>query len=136
MFNRRHILTAAAALGPAIAALRCKDSWAAPQQQSGEGKPSEDTRITSEASQFCLNAQFKDLPPELVETGKIHILDAIGLAIAGERAETGGIIRRYLGDLGAASGPSTIMGTSLKAQPRFAAFANGVAIHADDFDDT
>jgi 2-methylcitrate dehydratase PrpD len=28
------------------------------------------------------------------------------------------------------------LGTSLRAPPRFAAFANGVAIHADDYDDT
>jgi 2-methylcitrate dehydratase PrpD len=136
MFNRRGILAATAALGATIAVLHRGDGWAASQPQFGEGKPDEDTGVTSKVAQFCFDAQFKDLPPELIETGKIHILDAIGLAIAGERAETGGIIRRYLDDLGAASGPSTIMGTSLKAQPRFAAFANGVAIHADDFDDT
>jgi 2-methylcitrate dehydratase PrpD len=134
-FNRRDIL-AAAALGATIAVLHREDGRAASQQQSAEGKPDEDARITSEAADFCFNVQFKDLPPELIEAGKIHILDAIGLAIAGERAETGGIVRRYLNDLGAASGPSTIMGTGLKARPRFAAFANGVAIHADDFDDT
>src|SRR5262249_58960564 len=37
---------------------------------------------------------------------------------------------------GCAAGPSTVFGTSLRTAPRFAAFANGVAIHADDYDDT
>jgi len=31
---------------------------------------------------------------------------------------------------------STLIGSSFKASPRFAAFVNGVSIHADDFDDT
>ena len=29
-----------------------------------------------------------------------------------------------------------MIGSGLKVAPRFAAFANGVAIHADDYDDT
>jgi len=29
-----------------------------------------------------------------------------------------------------------VIGTALKIVPRFAAFANGVAIHAEDYDDT
>ena len=38
--------------------------------------------------------------------------------------------------LGLAQGKATVIGSSLKATPRFAAFVNGVSIHADDFDDT
>jgi len=33
-------------------------------------------------------------------------------------------------------GLSTVIGSSMKAPVRFAAFANAVGIHADDFDDT
>src|SRR5262249_24862753 len=64
------------------------------------------------------------------------ILDGIGLALAGQRAETGRLIREYLADLRCGPGPSTVLGTSLRVAPRFAAFANGVAVHADDYDDT
>src|SRR5262249_6114574 len=63
-------------------------------------------------------------------------LDGIGLALAGQRAETGHIVRDYLADLGCATGGSTVIGTSMSTAPRFAAFANGVAVHADDYDDT
>jgi 2-methylcitrate dehydratase PrpD len=69
--------------------------------------------------------------------GKRSILDGIGLALAGSVAESGHIVRRYLSSLGctAAKG-STVIGSPLKLPARFAAFANGVAIHADDYDDT
>src|SRR3546814_15864996 len=43
------------------------------------------------------------------------------------------LFRSYL-NLG--TGPATVIGSSLKVAPRFAAFANGVGIHADDYDDT
>jgi hypothetical protein len=99
MFSRREILAAIAALSATIA--YGEDGHASPQQ-SGEAAPGPDTGITAEAAQFSASARFEDLPPELIDTGKIHILDAIGLAIAGERAETGGIVRRYLSGLGSA----------------------------------
>ena len=38
--------------------------------------------------------------------------------------------------MGLSRGDSTIVGSSLKAPPRFAALANGIGIHADDYDDT
>jgi 2-methylcitrate dehydratase PrpD len=38
--------------------------------------------------------------------------------------------------MGASAGQATVIGSSLKAPVRFAAFANGVGIHADDYDDT
>src|SRR5207245_1307065 len=63
------------------------------------------------------------------------ILDGIGLALAGQRAETGHIVSDYLASLGCTGG-STVIGSGLRTAPRFAGFANGVAIHADDYDDT
>ncbi|MGH1590181.1 hypothetical protein ACRBEV_19935 [Methylobacterium phyllosphaerae] len=75
--------------------------------------------------------RYEDLPPELIARGKQPILDAFDLAIVGEKAESGPIVRRYLADLGGLNGPPTVLGTNLQAAPRFAA----LAIHADDFDD-
>ena len=69
--------------------------------------------------------------------GKRSVLDGIGLALAGANSECGHITRRYLESLGIASDKgSTVIGTPLKLPARFAAFANGLAIHADDYDDT
>ncbi len=92
--------------------------------------------ITAEAADFVTRTGWADLPAELVALGKQHILDALGLALAGQQAESGPIVRRYLATLGLAKGEATVLGTELRLAPRFAAFANGVAIHADDFDDT
>src|ERR1700754_643317 len=92
--------------------------------------------ITAEVADFVAGVAYADLPPRLVELGKMHILDALGLAVAGQRAETGPVVQQYLDDLGVLRGSSSVLGTNLQAPPRFAAFANGVAIHADDFDDT
>src|SRR6185312_12129440 len=43
----------------------------------------------------------------------------------------------YVGSLGGMGEfPGTVIGTQLRMPARFAAFANGLAIHADDYDDT
>lgn len=92
--------------------------------------------ITAEAADFVVGTAWSALPEDLVTLGKKHILDAVGLALAGEQAESGPIVRRYLETLGLAKGKASVLGTKLRVPARFAAFANGVAIHADDFDDT
>ena len=131
MLSRKQFLagTCAAAAGALLGGGTARHAVAAASNQAGAG-------LTAEVARFVVAARYEDLPPELVDLGRMHILDAVGLAVAGEQAESGPIVRRYLAELGVTAGPSTILGTSLRAAPRFAAFANGVAIHADDFDDT
>lgn len=129
ILSRKQFLAGLSALGAGSALIPGRGEVAAADRQAAQG-------VTEEAANFVVATRYEDLPPELIELGKKHILDAVGLAIAGEKAETGPIVRRYLGDLGVLTGPATILGTGLQAGPRFAAFANGVAIHADDFDDT
>jgi hypothetical protein len=68
--------------------------------------------------------------------GKKSILDGLGLALSGSVAETGRLSRAYLKSLGLSAGEATVIGTSMKAPVRFAAFVNGIGIHADDYDDT
>ena len=63
------------------------------------------------------------------------MLDGLGLALSGSVAESGAILQKYLEHQGL-SGQTTVIGTGLKVQERFAAFANGVGVHADDYDDT
>jgi 2-methylcitrate dehydratase PrpD len=92
--------------------------------------------LTAEVAGFIAKARYGDIPGEVIALGKKSILDGLGLALAGSRAASGGIIERYLGELGLGAGPATVLGTGLKIAPRFAAFANGIAIHAADYDDT
>jgi 2-methylcitrate dehydratase PrpD len=92
--------------------------------------------LTDYVAKFVSHAKYEDIPVEVVELGKKSILDGLGLALAGSKAQTGTLCRRYLEKIGACDGKSTIIGSARKTSPRFAAFVNGVSIHADDFDDT
>ena len=92
--------------------------------------------LTDYVAKFVSHAKYEDIPGEVVELGKKSILDGLGLALAGSKAQTGTLCRRYLEKIGACDGKSTIIGSARKTSPRFAAFVNGVSIHADDFDDT
>jgi 2-methylcitrate dehydratase PrpD len=92
--------------------------------------------LTNYVGKFVVNTTYEDIPADVIELGKKSILDGLGLALAGSRAQTGTICRQYLQELGVCGGQSIVIGTDLKTAPRFAAFVNGVSIHADDFDDT
>src|SRR5438309_3853431 len=92
--------------------------------------------LTEHVGKFVAATRYEDIPEGVIELGKKSILDGLGLALAGSRAQTGSICREYLGQLGICDGKSSIIGSSIKTSPRFAAFVNGVSIHADDFDDT
>src|SRR5712664_3814134 len=92
--------------------------------------------LTDYVGKFVSQAKYEDIPGEVVELGKKSILDGLGLALAGSKAQTGSLCRRYLERIGVCDGQSTVIGSARKTSPRFAAFVNGVSIHADDFDDT
>ena len=92
--------------------------------------------LTEYVAKFVIDTGYDVIPPEVMELGKKSILDGLGLALAGSRAETGPLCMQYLSTLGALQGGSTIIGTSRKTAPQFAALVNGISIHADDFDDT
>jgi 2-methylcitrate dehydratase PrpD len=92
--------------------------------------------LTAYVAGFIAATKFTDIPPEVVQLGKKSILDGFGLALAGSMAKSGELIRRYLQALGCSGGTGSVIGSKLRVPARFAAFANGVAIHADDYDDT
>ncbi|CAN7620147.1 MmgE/PrpD family protein [Rhizobium sp. LjRoot254] len=95
-----------------------------------------DVALTKYVADFVVDAKYEDLSAEVVELGKKHILDGFGLALSGSVAKSGELARRHLDDLGLADGAATVIGAGRKVAPRFAAFVNGVGIHADDYDDT
>src|ERR1700738_3514532 len=92
--------------------------------------------LTEYVGQFVLQTKYENVPAEVIELGKKSILDGFGLALAGSRAESGPISRKFIEQSGACSGKATVNGTAQKTSARFAALANGISIHADDFDDT
>ena len=95
-----------------------------------------DVELTKYVAEFIVGAKVEDLSAEVVELGKKSILDGFGLALSGSVAKSGELVRRHLDDLSLGEGAATVIGGGRKVAPRFAAFANGVGIHADDYDDT
>ncbi len=91
--------------------------------------------LTRSVAEFIRGTPRASIPAEVRRLGTRSVLDGIGLALAGNAASTGAIVRGYLADL-ACAGPATVIGAPVTTAPRFAAFANGIAIHADDYDDT
>jgi 2-methylcitrate dehydratase PrpD len=109
---------------------------------AAEAAPEEDDTfpkapgLTKYVSEFIVNTKYEDIPDEVRALGRKSILDGFGLALAGSVSEMGPLVRKYVATFGPATEQVSIIGTGMKAHPRFAAFANGVSIHADDFDDT
>jgi 2-methylcitrate dehydratase PrpD len=104
-------------------------------ESSGRDFP-ETSGLTAYVGRFVATTTYEQIPQEVIELGKKSILDGLGLALAGSRAETGLISRKYVQQLGVCNGKATIIGSRQKTSPRFAALVNGISIHADDFDDT
>ena len=93
--------------------------------------------LTAYVAEFAASTRFAGIPGDVVDLGKKSILDGLGLALAGSVAKSGGMVRRHLQGLGStAVQAATVIGTNLRVPARFAAFANGIGVHADDYDDT
>ena len=93
--------------------------------------------VTDYVAGFVTGTKSADIPKDVAHLGKRSVLDGIGLALAGAASHQGEIARTYLERLGIANtNGSTVIGSRLRVPARFAAFANGLTIHADDYDDT
>jgi len=93
--------------------------------------------LTAYVAQFITQTRPSQIPSQVMHLGKRSVLDGIGLALAGNAAESGHLVRKYLAALGCPTDKGcTVIGSAIKVPARFAAFANGIAIHADDYDDT
>jgi 2-methylcitrate dehydratase PrpD len=93
--------------------------------------------LTDYVAGFVTSTKSADIPKDVAHLGKRSVIDGLGLALAGATSHQGHIAQRYLTGIGVPTDmASTVIGTQLAMPARFAAFANGLAIHADDYDDT
>ena len=91
--------------------------------------------LTKYVANFVHKTKFKNIPKEVVELAKKHILDGFGLALSGSVARTGNYLFTHI-KKSSAKGKATVIGSKMKVPTHFAALANGVGIHSDDYDDT
>src|SRR5437868_6694658 len=137
--RRRDFLRTAAGAGAAFGVLgnaETSNAAAAPQQACSPPPFPKLDKLTAYVGEFIVGTKYPDIPSEVIELGKKSILDGLGLALSGSKAETAGLIEEYVQSFGFRPGGASVLGSAAKLPPRFAAFANGVAIHVDDFDDT
>lgn len=91
--------------------------------------------LTDEIARFAVETPLKSLPTDVIERGRTHILDGLGLALSGSRAPAVRILQKYASRVGGAA-TASVLGTSLRTSPSLASLINGTSMHADNFDDT
>src|ERR1700733_11784360 len=135
--NRRDLFKTS--LAASALALTGRSMGASPVPEPAAPAPADFPKapgLTKSTAEFIVNTKYEDIPADVIELGKKSILDGFGLALAGSASVMGPLARKYVESFGSSEMRASVIGTGMKAHPRFAAFANGVSIHADDFDDT
>ncbi len=89
------------------------------------------THIARHAAGAC----SRQLPPEVMDHAKLHILDTLAAIVSGAGLEAGRAGRRYAEAVGGAP-QASLLGTHVRAPLVEAALANGMAAHADESDDS
>ena len=104
--------------------------------RDGAERTREDHVLTPHLTRFVAQTRYDDIPADVLEKGKGHILDSLGCGLAGSVSRAAKIARDFLAEEANARQGVSVLGSDLRLSPRHASFANGLAMHADDFDDT
>ena len=91
-------------------------------------------QVTHTIAQFICNTKYENIPHEVIEMGKLHILDTMGALFAGSREKITGIVKEYIQALGCRE-ECTLITQGIKTSAQYAAFGNGTIAHVLDFDD-
>ena len=89
--------------------------------------------LTQQLAQFVFETE--SLPADVERAAKIALMDTLGCALAGVAEPAARNAREHVQDIGAKA-TASIWGTQLASSPAEAAFANAIATHVLDFDDT
>ena len=99
------------------------------------GKERGTASLTEAVAEFAHGTTYEGIPAEVLELGKKSILDGLAVALSGSVSPQSRIITDYAREL-SRPGTCTLIGHAGGLVPRYAALANGTAMHADDYDDT
>src|SRR6267143_1828560 len=91
--------------------------------------------LAHQLAEYACSLNFEDLSKEVVHQVKRRVIDSLGCALGAWSEEPCMIARSVASEFSARNG-STIIGTSHKAPPDWAAFANGCCIRYFDYNDT
>ena len=91
--------------------------------------------IAGQLGTFVADTTFEQLPREVVEKAKRHILDTFGAALVGATSEEAARAKEALLAM-EGGGTAPVWGKCESVAPRSAALLNGIAAHAFELDDT
>ncbi|WP_254546745.1 MmgE/PrpD family protein [Halomarina pelagica] len=94
---------------------------------------------TDEIARYCVEASTADLPEEVRERLKQHLLDFVGVVLGGrEHAGSSPAVERAVRTLSGAdaAAEATVLPTGERRSAEHAALLNGTFAHSLDFDDT
>jgi 2-methylcitrate dehydratase PrpD len=89
--------------------------------------------LTERLARFTASLRFEALPEDVVDSVRLRLLDTLGLALAGSRAD---FAPALLAVVDGERGACTVVGTDRTAPAPLAILANGALAHGLDFDDT
>jgi 2-methylcitrate dehydratase PrpD len=93
------------------------------------------SEVMRDLSRYISSAVGEDLPPEVSEKGKHHLLDTLAAMISGSRLRPGKAAIQFVASQGGRE-EACVVGTSILTTAINAALANGMLAHADETDDS
>src|SRR5438445_360494 len=126
--KRRDFIKTSASAGAILGALG-RPTLATAQSSCSPAPFPQAPGLTKYVADFIVSTKYSDMPADVVELGKKSILDSLGLALSGSKARTSDLLATYVKPFEVAKDGATVIATSVKLPVRFAALANGVAIH-------
>jgi len=90
--------------------------------------------LAQQLAAFAAELRFEEIPKEVLSCAKDHLLDTLGVALAGRQEEASRAVRALVEEWGGAS-EATLLGERRRLPAASAALVNGTYAHARDFDD-
>ncbi|HMA13630.1 MAG TPA: MmgE/PrpD family protein [Kiloniellaceae bacterium] len=94
-----------------------------------------DGSITQRVAAHIATAAAEPLPPEVAQRARLHLLDSLAAIVSGSRLKSGRLAAAFVADQGGRA-EACLPGTGIVTTALHAAFANGMAAHGDETDDS
>lgn len=104
-----------------------------PKMNLPKDSPEHPAGITERLVRCVDSVRYEELPVEAVAMSKVIILDGLANMLAGSTEPLGRILASYVSAMGGTP-TATVIGTSLRTNPPFAAFANAAFCHSMDYE--
>lgn len=89
--------------------------------------------VTETLARFAL--ETRAIPDDVRSLATNYLVDGVAVMLAGATEQSGTLVRAHLREIGGTP-QATVLGAALRAPLQLAAWANGTAGHAMDYDDT